>query len=124
MNREHPTDLVVGVGQEGGKALHESFGEWPLTFVEAVPCGDPRWARGEHGALGDDARGELAGEGLLAPGIPTFGEPALVAVDPFGRRVVGRVAGPGGEIQEEGELVVDGTQVAQVLDGPIGQIAH
>ena len=119
---EHPADLLVGVRQEGGEALHEALGQDPLALVEAVPARDPRRTRGEHRALGDDAHGELAGEGLLAPGVPALGEATLVALDPLGRRVMGRVAGPGGEVQEEGQLVVDGAQVAQELDGPVGQI--
>ena len=119
---EHPPDLLVGVGEEGGEALHEALGERPLLGVEAVPARDPGRARREHGALGDDALGQLAGEGLVAPAVPPLGEVALVALDPLGRRVVRRMAGPGGEVEEEGQLVVDGAQVAQELDGPVGQV--
>jgi hypothetical protein len=32
------------------------------------------------------------------------------------------VAGPRGEVEEERQLVVDGAQVRQVPDGPVGQV--
>ena len=31
---EHPPDLVVRVGEEGGKALHEALGQLALPLVE------------------------------------------------------------------------------------------
>ena len=39
---EHPADLLVGVGQEGGEALHEALGQRALALVEAVPGAGPR----------------------------------------------------------------------------------
>ena len=119
---EHPADLLIGVGQEGGEALHEALSQFALALVERLPGWDPRWARREDRALGHDARGELASECLLAPGVPALGETTLVVLDPLRRRMVGRVAGPRGEVQEEGQFVVDGAQVAQIFDGPVGEI--
>ena len=54
--------------------------------------------------------------------VPALGEAAPVPLDPLGRRVVGRMARAGGEVQEEGQLVVDGAEVTQVLDGAVGQV--
>ncbi len=66
---------------------------------------------------------ELAGEGRVAPARPSPSSnwPA-VALDPLRRRVVRRVARAGGEVEEERLLGVDGAQVAEVLDGAVGQV--
>ena len=77
---------------------------------------------GRARSLGDDAHGELAGERLVAPAVPSLGEAAAVALDPLGRGVMGRVTGTGSEVEEEGQLVVDGPEVAEVLDGAVGQV--
>ena len=36
---EHPADLLVGVGQEGGEALHEALGERPLRSSRLSQAG-------------------------------------------------------------------------------------
>ena len=119
---QHPADLLVGVGEEGGEALHEPLGELPLALVETVPAGHPRRPRRKHGLCGNDAERELAGERLVAPAVPAPGEVAAVALDPFGRGVMRRVTGARCEVEEERQLVVDRPEVAQVLDGAIGQV--
>ena len=120
---EHPADLLVGVGEERGEALHEALGERPLRARRGCPSSGPT----AGGARARCPRGrcpsaQLAGEGLVAPAVPPLGEAAPVALDPLGRRVVGRVAGARGEVEEERQLVVDGAQVAQELDGAVGQV--
>ena len=81
---------------------------------------------GGRGAIsvpgGQQARLELAGEGLVPPPVPALVEPAAVALDPLGRGVVGRVAGPGAEVEEEPAVHVDGPQVGQLGDGLVGQV--
>ena len=119
---EDPADLFVRVGQERGEALHEALRQRALTLVEGVPGRNPRRPRGKRGPLGDDSGRQLAGEGLVAPAVPPLGEVSPVALDPLGGRVMRRVAGPGREVQEEGQFVVDGAQVAEVFDGAIGQV--
>ncbi len=71
---------------------------------------------------GDDAELELTGERRIAPGVPPRREPAPVALDPLGRSVVGRVTGARAEVEEERLLVIDGAQVGQELDGPVGEV--
>jgi len=57
---------------------------------------------GEHGIRRNDAQFLLAGEGLLAVGIPAAIELAFVAISPFLRHMVGRMHGAGAEVEEEG----------------------
>ena len=119
---QHAADLPVGVRKEGCETLHEPLGQRPFPLVEAVPARDPGGARRHHRALGDDAERKLAGEGVVAPAVPALGEPPLVLLNPFGRRVVRRVAGPRGEVQEEGQCVVDRAQVPEEFDGAVGEV--
>ena len=81
-------DLLVGVRQERGEALHEALGQRALPLVEVVPGGHPRRPGRERGPLGDDTGRELAGEDLVAPAVPTLGEVSFVALDPLGRCVM------------------------------------
>ncbi len=39
---EHPPDLLVGVGEEGGEALHEALGQRPLLGRRGCPSSAPR----------------------------------------------------------------------------------
>ena len=84
---------------------------------------------GTHGGRGDssvpgrdDAQLELAGEGAVAPLVPPRVEGSPVPVDPLARGLMGRVAGTGAQVEEEGAFGVDGPQVAHELDGPVGQV--
>ena len=38
---DHPTQLMIGMGEEAGEALHESGGHRPLAIVECLPCRHP-----------------------------------------------------------------------------------
>ena len=73
---EQPADLGVGVGEEPGEDLLLAGVHPPLVGGQRVPGVDPRRPRGEHRAVGDDAAGQLAGEGLFAPGVPALVERA------------------------------------------------
>ena len=119
---KHATDLLVGVRQEPREALHEASGHGPILVAERVPGWDPGRPRRERGRGWQQAHGELALEDLLAPGIPADVEPAAVVVAPAGRRLVRRVAGAGGEVEEERSGSVDGAQIAEELDGAVGQV--
>ena len=119
---EDPGQLVVGVGQVGGEALHEPGRHRLVGRVHGVPRRDPGRPLGQRGARVEEAQGLLAGEGLVSPGVPPGVEAAPVAGDPLGRGVVGRVAGPRGPVQEERPLPVDRPQVGHELPGPVGQV--
>jgi hypothetical protein len=69
----------------------------------------------------DDPDLELAGVGLLAPGVPPR-RTGRGSARSIRRGLVGGVAGPGAEVEEEGLVGVDGPQVAQELDGLVGQV--
>ena len=64
----------------------------------------------------------LAGEGGLAPLVPAPVEVAVVALDPLGRRLVGRVAGAGGEVEHPRLLDVDVAEVLDELDRAIDEV--
>ena len=119
---DEATHLLVGVRQVGGEALHEPLGQRALSLLQALPAPHPGRSWRQHGSLGDDPECELAGERLVAPGVPPRGETATVELDPLRRCVVRRVAGARGEVEEERHVVLHGTQVAQVLDGAVGQV--
>ncbi len=89
---------------------------------QVVPAVDPRRPLGQHGGVGNDAAGDLAGEDLLPPRVPAVVERTPVRLDPLGCDVVRRVHGAEGEVQEErlarrGLLLVE-----HVLHRPVGQI--
>jgi hypothetical protein len=86
---EQPADLGIGVGQEGGEALHEA-GRHPLVLGrDVVPGRHPRRPGRQFGARRDDAQLELAGVGGLAPGVPAAVEPAPEPLEPLLGRMVG-----------------------------------
>ena len=119
---EQPPDLGVGVGQEGREALHEPRRHHLIGGVELVPGGHPRRSGRQLGAGRHDARLELPSEGLVAPPVPSPVERPVVALDPLGGGVMGGMAGPGAEVEEEPPIRVDGAQVAQEADGLVGQV--
>ena len=119
---EHPADLLVRMGQEASEAFHEAGGDRPVPGAERVPGGHPVRARRQDGRVGEQAGGQLAREHLLAPGVPAEVEAAAVPLEPALRRLMRGVARPGGEIQEERPVRVDGAQVAKELDSAVGEI--
>ncbi len=119
---QHPSDLLVRVGQIGREALHEPFPEGLLLVIEVLPGGHPGWSWRQAGALRDDPDTELPGVGLLAPPIPSLGETAPVAIDPLRGRVMRGVAGARTEVEEIGLVGIDRPQISEEFDGPVGQI--
>ena len=121
--REDAADLRVGVGQEAGEDLLLAGVHAPLVGRRgrSRPAPTPG-ARRQHGALGHDARGELAGEHLLAPGVPPLVEHAPVGVDPLGGHVVRGVHGAEREVQEEGLARRPLLLVLHHADGLVGQV--
>ena len=120
--RQDPADLRVGVGEETGEDLLLAAVHAPLVGRQVAPGPHPFGAWREHRALGHDAGGDLAGEQLVAPGVPALVEDAPVRVDPLGRHVVRRMHRPEGEVQEEG---LAGRALLLVLDHAdrlIGQV--
>ena len=91
--------------------------------VEVVPRRHPRRARRQLGARGHEARSRSGARTSRSRNAshPSSNTPA-VALDPLGRRVVRRVARAGGEVEEERLLAVDVAQVAEVLDGVVGEV--
>src|SRR5262249_49726048 len=63
---------------------------------------------------------DLACVDRVTPRVPADVEPAAVAGDPFRGRVVRRVTRAGREVQEEPPVGVDRAQVAEILDGAVG----
>ena len=119
---EHPADLLVGVREEPGEALHEPGRDGPLRPGEGVPGRHPIRPRGQRRRRRDQAPGKLAGERLLAPGIPAQVEPPAVAFPPARRRLVRGVAGAGRQVEKERLAGVDRAQVRQELDRVVGQV--
>ena len=90
--------------------------------VEVVPRGHPVRPRRQLRAFGEQPALDLAREGRVAPRVPAHVEVTLVALDPFGGRVVRRVARAGREVAEERLLVVDRAQVGEELDRAVGEV--
>ena len=110
------SDLLVGVRQERGEALHEPSRDGLVGRIQRIPGGDPMGTRCERGGLGDDAERLLAREGRLAPCVPTAVEPASILVEPARGCVVGRVTRTGGEVQVEGLIGLDAADRADHRD--------
>ena len=119
---EQAPDLVVGVLEESGEDLHHAGIEPALVVGELVPLLHIGVVPREHGVLGDDAQFLLPGEDLLAVGVPSVVELALVFVGPFLRDLMGRMVGTGGEVEEERLVGRDLFEVGDELDGLVGQI--
>jgi len=92
---------VVGHVEEGGEDFGLAGEEFFLIGGEGFPVGDGFGFRGESGAFGDDAEFDLAGEDLLAHGVPAAVEFAFPFGDPIGGHVVRGVNGTGGIVGEE-----------------------
>ncbi len=120
--REDAPDLVVGVLEERGEALHEAGGDGLVPGLEVAPRRHPRRTFRERGARGDDAELELTRVDPVAQRVPAVVEPAAVPRDPVLRRVVRRVAGTGAEVEEERLRAVDVAEVTEVLDGAVGEV--
>ena len=75
---EEPTDLVVGVVEEGGEGLLETGGQTTVDLGHGVPFLDPWVPRGELGPRRHHARLQLLREPALAGGVPAVVESPAV----------------------------------------------
>ncbi len=120
-SRTRPT-WGVGVGEKAGVHLHHAGVEAALLRRQAVPRRHPRGPFGELGAGGQQTRCRLPRVDLLAPCVPPLIEAAAVGLDEGRRRLVRRVAGARGEVEQERLVGPVGAQVLDVADRAIGQI--
>ena len=138
---EQAPDVEVGVGDEARIDLGHAREQALLVVVEGVPgpnrvehrerlpvragagLGRPdRVQRRELGVLGDDPELDLIGERCLADRLVAHVELALELVDPLLRRVVRRMAGTGGEVEEERLVRCDRLGVTDELERLVGEI--
>ena len=106
-----------------GEALHEAAGDRLLARARGRPTPAPTaaaaTARCRPGSGPSSSwRAKVASRHASQPSSKW----PSVALDPLPGRVVGRVARPGAEVEEEGLVDVDGPQVAEELDGLVGEI--
>ncbi len=119
---DEATQLVVGVREEAGERLHVPGVQALLVGGEGVPGRYPVGPGGELAPVGEDPPLPLPFERGSTPLVPAGVEAAPVALDPRGRGLVGRVAGPGAEVEEERLVHVDRPQVPDPLDGVVHQV--
>ncbi len=119
---EQPPEVVVGVAEEAGEHLHHAAVELARLRRQRVPVGDVRVVARELGVRGDDAQLLLAGEGLLAVGVPAVVELAGVLVGPLLGHVVRRVRRAEAEVQVEGLVGVDLPGVGDELDRLVDEV--
>jgi hypothetical protein len=119
---DEPAHLDVGVLGEAGVGLHEARRDPLLGLVELVPVRDPLGPRRQLGRLGHEAELLLAGQCLLALGVPARVEPAGVLVSPLRRDMERRVRGTEREVGEERPLGRDGLLVLDPGDGVVDQV--
>ena len=82
--REHPADLLIGMREVCGEALHEPRGDLLVGGLEVVPGRNPVRPRRQLGARGQEAHCQLASEGRFPPFVPTAVEATAVLLDPVG----------------------------------------
>ena len=119
---DDPAHVVIDVRPVGGEHLHHPGVEPLLVGVERVPRGQALGARRELRVWRDDAELLLPLERLLAVRVPAHVELALELVDPFLRRVVGRVRRAGGDVEEERLVGRDALDLADPGDGLVGDV--
>ena len=98
---DQPSDLVVGVVEEGGERLLETARQSLLVLREVVPGVDARIAWCELGPLGDHSQLQLALEPALPHDVPALVELPAVLREVLRRRLVWRVRRPEREVGEE-----------------------
>ena len=97
---QHAADLEVGVLGVGGEHLGLAREQALLVGRERVPVLDRRRLGRQLRARGHHAQRDLPRQRLLADLVPARVELALPLVDPVLRRMVRRVGGAGGEVDE------------------------
>ena len=119
---EHPSHVPVGVLRVTGVDLHLAGVQRLLVVRQRLPGRERVVARRQLGVGRDDPELLLAGEDLLAHGVPAAVEPALVLGRPFRGHLVGGVAATGGEVHEPGLVRVLGAHPVQPFDGLVGHV--
>ena len=113
---DHAADVVVGVLGEARVHLHLPGVEGLQLVRDLVPGGE-RLVPGRQLRIGGyHAQFLLPREGFLPQPVPPLVELALVLIRPGLRHVMGGVAAPGGEIDEERLVRVLGPHPVQPLD--------
>src|SRR5262249_4149410 len=98
---DQPTDLGVGVLAVAGEHFHLAGEELLLVRAQRRPVFDGRRLRRELRVRRYHAQTLLAGQGLLAYGVPALIELAPVFRDPRLGHVMGRMGGTRREVHEE-----------------------
>ena len=119
---QQPPDLGVGVGQEAREDLHQPGGEPARVGRERLPFGDVGVVPRQFGVGGNDPELLLAGEHLLAVGVPALVEAPGVPVGPLLRHMVRGVRRAGAEVQVERLVRGHLLGVGDERDGVIGQV--
>ena len=119
---DHALHLGIGVREEGGVHLHHPCVEPLLISAQRIPRRHPGRPLGELRTRRQQSRCHLTLEDLVAPGVPALVEVSPVALDVVGRGLVGSVAGPRREPEEEGLLGSGGSQIAQEEGGPVSEV--
>jgi hypothetical protein len=98
---EQAADMVVGMLEEPGTALHLAAENGLERLRHVVPRGDFGRPLCEYGISWNDAQLLLTGKGLLAERVPACVELALVLVDPVFGNVMRRVRRARREVHEK-----------------------
>jgi hypothetical protein len=94
-------DVVIGVLEKAREHLHHPRVQAPLVGGKLAPVLDVGIVPRQLRVLRHNAQLFLPGEHLLAVGVPSGVEFALVFVGPFLRHMMGRVHSAGAEVHEE-----------------------
>ncbi len=113
---------MIRVREEAGKGLHVASVETAVGGGQGVPGRDPVGPGRQLRTIGQHPHVHLAPEGLFSPPVPTGVKRAAIALDPLGGCLVGRVARPGAEVEEEGLFRVDDPQVPHARDGLVDEV--
>ncbi len=119
---EQPAEVVVGVAQEAREHLHHPRRQAACLGRQRRPIRHVRVVARQLGVSRQDAELLLAGERLLAVGVPTVVELAGVAVGPLLGHVVRRVGRPEAQVQVEGFVGVDLAKVRDELDRLVDEV--
>ena len=119
---DEPPQVLVRV-MEHGRVGRLQAGEQPLLVGRVVvPCLHPCVARRQFGAGGHQADAALVGQTILAGGVPPFGEHRCVVVDEVPGRLMGGVAGAGGQPQQPWRGGPPGAVIGQIRDCVVDQV--
>ena len=120
--REKLTKLRVGVLEETGERLLQRHREVAGVLGHVVPGLDASVARGQLGAIRDDAHFLLPSKPLVANRVPADIEIASISVDVLLGRLVRRVRRAEREVEEERLAGVDRLMVAEKSDSMVDQV--